>query len=51
MAGLAPPSVSTVTPMFIVIPPSNGVAYSSVAPARTRLPTGTGEGKRTFSVP
>ena len=33
------------------VAPSKGVADSSVAPARTRAPTGTGEGKRTFSVP
>ena len=37
---------------FIATPPSIGVARRrSVAPARTRLPTGTGDGKRTFSVP
>src|SRR3954447_3387449 len=51
IAGLLCPSTSTVTVIAICTPPSKGVAESSVALARTRDPTGTGAGKRTFSVP
>lgn len=50
-AGFAAPSTPIVMVMASCRPPFTSVTSSSTAVARTVLPTGTGEGKRTFSQP
>ena len=50
-AGLDPPSTSKVMVTASWMPPGTSVTESRTTPARTLLPTGTGEGNRTRSHP
>ena len=50
-AGLSPPSRSTVTRTVASAPCEVVRSSRSSAPARSREPTGTGEGSRTLSLP
>ena len=50
-AGLSPPSRSMVIRVVACTPPGTSFASSTSPRPRSREPTGTGAGKRTFSVP
>ena len=49
--GLVPPSTSIVMTMVVCTPPAISSQAVQLGPPRTRLPTGTGAGKRTLPVP
>ena len=49
--GLVPPSISIVMTIVVWMPPAMSSHAVSCAVPRTRLPTGTGAGKRTLPVP